>query len=121
MGAIASQEKPSLHNTQDRLGLGPFSNYCDMVLKSQKNSHNARQGYSDQETLSISVMSFFFISGSKVTANVITSPSENANELYTEVEEDREYEEIPTRETYPERQNENSLYESAAYEMVSFI
>ena len=56
-----------------------------------------------------------------MTANVITSPSENANELYTEVEEEREYEEIPTRETYPERQNENLLYESAAYEMVSFI
>ena len=40
-----------------------------------------------------------------------------ATELNTEVEEEREYEEIPTRE----RQNENPLYESAANEMVSFI
>ena len=60
MGAIASQEKPSLHNTQDRLGLGSFSNYCDVVLKSQKISHNARQGYSDQVTLSISVFFLHF-------------------------------------------------------------
>ena len=53
-----------------------------------------------------------------MTANVITSPSENANELYTEVEDEREYEEIPT---YPERQNENLLYESAANETVSSV
>ncbi|XP_044170591.1 uncharacterized protein LOC122954610 isoform X3 [Acropora millepora] len=71
--------------------------------------------------VALSLAGVFLYCKSKVTANVTTSPSENANELYTEVEEDREYEEIPTRETYPERQNENSLYESAAYEMVSFI
>ncbi|KAK2550156.1 Zinc metalloproteinase nas-39 [Acropora cervicornis] len=54
---------------------------------------------------------------SNLTANVITSPSENANELYAEIEE-REYQEIPMRETYPEQQNENPLYESAAYETI---
>ena len=64
--------------------------------------------------------SFFFIFGSNVTANVITSPSEDANELYAEIEE-REYQEIPVRETYPEQQNENPLYESAAYETVPSI
>ncbi|XP_067026612.1 cubilin-like [Acropora muricata] len=57
---------------------------------------------------------------SNVTANVITSPSEDANELYAEIEE-REYQEIPVRETYPEQQNENPLYESAAYETVPSI
>lgn len=71
--------------------------------------------------VALSLAGVFLYCKSKVTANVITSPSENANALYTEVEGEREYEEIPTRETYPERQNENSLYESAAYEMVSFI
>ena len=60
------------------------------------------------------------MSGSNVTENVITSPSENSNELYTEIEE-REYQEIPARETYPEQQSENPLYESAAYETVSSI
>ena len=55
-----------------------------------------------------------------MTANVITSPSEDANELYAEIE-GREYQEIPVRETYPEQQNENPLYESAAYETVPSI
>ena len=55
-----------------------------------------------------------------MTANAITSASEDTNELYTEIRE-REYEEIPMRETYPEQQNENPLYESAAYETVSFM
>ena len=45
-----------------------------------------------------------------MTANVITSPSEDANELYAEIEE-REYQEIPVRETYPEQQNKKPLYE----------
>ena len=71
--------------------------------------------------------SFFFISGSNVTAYVVASPSENANEFYTEIEEryteieEREYQEIPMRETYPVQQNENPLYESAAYETVSSV
>ena len=55
-----------------------------------------------------------------MTENVITSPFENSNELYTEIEE-REYQEIPARETYPEQQIKNPLYESAAYETVSSI
>ena len=57
------------------------------------------------------------MSSSNLTANAITSTSESANELYTE-SEGKEKQEIPTRETYPEQQNENPLYESAADETV---
>lgn len=41
MGAIASQEKPSLHNTQDRLGLGSFSNYESL---SEKTGQDQKMG-----------------------------------------------------------------------------
>ena len=56
--------------------------------------------------------------GSNLTANATTSTSENANQLYTEIE-GREEQYIHTRETYPVQQNENPLYESAADEAVS--
>ena len=52
------------------------------------------------------------MSDSNLTANAITSTSENVNELYTEVE-GREEQDIQTRE------NENPLYDSAADETVS--
>ena len=56
--------------------------------------------------------------GSNLTANATTSTSENANQLYTEIE-GREEQYIKTRETYASQQNENPLYESAADEAVS--
>lgn len=55
--------------------------------------------------------------GSNLTENAITSTSENANQLYTEIE-GREEQCIQTRETYAAQQNENPLYESAADETV---
>ena len=55
--------------------------------------------------------------GSNLTANDITSTSENANQLCTEIE-GREEQCIQTRETYVSQQNENPLYESAADETV---
>ncbi|XP_015780328.1 PREDICTED: uncharacterized protein LOC107358223 [Acropora digitifera] len=54
---------------------------------------------------------------SNLTANAITSTSENANQLYTEIE-GREEQCTQTRETYAAQQNENPLYESAADETV---
>ncbi|XP_015754342.1 PREDICTED: uncharacterized protein LOC107333990 isoform X2 [Acropora digitifera] len=55
---------------------------------------------------------------SNLTANAITTTSENANQLYTEIE-GKEEQYIQTRETYAAQQNENPLYESAADEAVS--
>ncbi|XP_067028775.1 CUB and sushi domain-containing protein 3-like isoform X3 [Acropora muricata] len=55
---------------------------------------------------------------SNLTAHATTSTSENANQLYTEIE-GREEQYIQTRETYPVQQNENPLYESAADKAVS--
>ena len=60
------------------------------------------------------------MSGSNLTAHIVTSLSENENESYTEIEE-KEYQEIPTTDTYPEQQNENPMNESAAYRTVSSI
>jgi len=54
---------------------------------------------------------------SNLTANAITSTSENTNQLYTEIE-GREEQCIQTRETYAAQLNENPLYESAADETV---
>ncbi|XP_067027270.1 uncharacterized protein [Acropora muricata] len=54
---------------------------------------------------------------SNLTENAITSTSENANQLYSEIE-GREEQCIQTRETYAAQQNENPLYESAADETV---
>lgn len=54
---------------------------------------------------------------SNLTANAITPTSENANQLYTEIE-GKEEQCIQTRETYAEQQNENPIYESAADETV---
>ena len=53
--------------------------------------------------------------GSNLTANAITSTSETANQLYTEIE-GREEQCIQTREIYATQLNENPLYESAANE-----
>ena len=42
------------------------------------------------------------MSGSNLTAHIVTSPSEI---------EEKEYQAIPTRDTYPEQQNKKPLYE----------
>lgn len=55
---------------------------------------------------------------SNLIANAITSTSESANQLYTEIE-GREEQYIQTKETYASQQNENPLYESAADRAVS--
>ena len=68
-------------------------------------------------TFSISVL-FFFMFGSNLIANAITSTSESVNQLYTEIE-GREEQYIQTKETYASQQNENPLYESAADRAVS--
>ena len=52
------------------------------------------------------------MSHSNLTANAIESTSENANQLYTEIE-GRKEQYIQSRDIYPARQqNENPLYES---------
>ena len=57
------------------------------------------------------------MSDSNLTANSITSTSENANQLYTEIE-GRKQQYIQTRETYPAQRNENPLYESVVDDTV---
>ena len=79
--------------------------------------YNARQSDNNPITFCISVL-FFFLFHSNLTANAITPTSENANQLYTEIE-GKEEQYIQTRETYASQQNENPLYESAADEAVS--
>lgn len=108
-----------MHKTQDGLGLGSLPNYCDMVLKSQKNSPAMHDKVIVTNKLWV-FQAFFFMSGSNLTAHIVTSPSENENESYTEIE-GKEYQEFLTTITYPEQQNENPMNESAAYRTVSSI